>query len=96
MNLTFVLLLHFELLQKNKKWVGPAHIFIPLKSPPFHLSDIVQEFKTFPSTQRGQSGLNTTVPSSDLQNIRWKSLNNFAKGNRLSATTLLEKEANNL
>lgn len=32
----------------------------------FHLYDIVLEFKTFPSPRRGQSGLNTTLPSSDL------------------------------
>lgn len=32
----------------------------------FNLPDFAQEFKTFPSTRRGQSGLKTTVPSSDM------------------------------
>lgn len=52
--------------EKSKLGATEIFFFSHLKSLSFHLSDIVQEFKTFPGTQRGQSGLNTTVPSSDL------------------------------
>lgn len=59
--------MHFWMVSEKSK-LGATGIFFfsPLKSLSFHLLDIVQEFKTSPGTQRGQSGLNTTVPSSDL------------------------------